>query len=93
MLGYRSVCRAHYAKVRGDLRDVIACCEGQLKQTNDLRAILHSLNRGIVFKVGLIGLTWSRSHPAVVAQRVQGAHRPVRQRLGSFVVVEFCLLT
>jgi dynein heavy chain 1 len=53
----------HSIQVRGDLRDVIACCEGQIKQTNDLRAILQSLNRGIVFKVGLVLRCGFRSHP------------------------------
>lgn len=37
-------------QVRNDLKDVISCCQGQTKQTNDLRAILHALNRGAVFK-------------------------------------------
>lgn len=35
-------------RVRSDLRDVIAICRGEKKQTNDHRAIIADLNRGMI---------------------------------------------
>lgn len=35
-------------RVRKDLSDLIAVCDGQMKQTNELRALLTELNRGNV---------------------------------------------
>lgn len=35
-------------RVRKDLADLIAVCDGQMKQTNELRALLSDLNRGNV---------------------------------------------
>merc|ERR1719192_2167061 len=35
-------------RVRSDLRDIIAICRGEKKQTNDHRSIIDDLNRGMI---------------------------------------------
>jgi len=37
-------------KVRRDLQDLVEVCEGRLKQTNHLRALMNSINKGLIPK-------------------------------------------